>query len=231
LADALVAAARLHGCGLIAEVKRRSPSAGPLREGLNPAELARAYAEAGAAAVSILTEPTRFGGSLADLEDAAAAVRVPLLRKDFLVEPAQVRESREAGADAVLLIVRLLDASRLAELLACASESGLEALVEIHGLGELSTALAAGATIVGVNNRDLATLRTDVSHSLEVAREARERGLAWPAVAVSESGIRTRRQVEDLTSAGYQAILVGETLLRADDPARAVRELLGADER
>ncbi len=231
LAQALATAAREHGCGVIAEVKRRSPSAGALREDLDPAALARSYAEAGAAAVSIVTEPTRFGGSLADLERAVAAAPVPVLRKDFLLEPDQIRESREAGADAVLLIVRLLDPLRLLDLLAASAEVGLEALVEVHGTAELRLANEAGAALVGVNNRDLTTLQTDVSHSLEVARRAREQGLAWPDMAVSESGIRTRRQVEDLARAGYHAVLVGETLLRAPDPARAVRELLGMEAR
>lgn len=227
LARALTGAADTSGCGLIAEVKRRSPSAGSLKEDLDPARLAALYAGAGACAVSVLTEPTRFGGTLADLERAAAAVSVPVLRKDFLLEPAQIHESRAAGADAVLLIVRLLEPPRLRELLACAEEAGLEALVEIHALSELAVALAAGARVVGVNNRDLATLRTDATHSLEVARQAGEAGIAWPALAVSESGIRTRAQVEALARAGYRGVLVGESLLRARDPARAVRELLG----
>jgi indole-3-glycerol phosphate synthase len=224
---ALVEAAGANGCGLIAEVKRRSPSAGSLKEDLDPAQLAALYVEAGACAVSILTEPTRFGGTLGDLERAAAAVPVPVLRKDFLLEPAQIHESRAAGADAVLLIVRLLEPPRLRELLACAEEAGLEALVEIHAPAELAVALSEGARIIGVNNRDLATLRTDATHSLEVARQARETGMAWPALAVSESGIRTRAQVETLVRAGYHGILVGETLLRARDPARTLRELLG----
>lgn len=214
-------------CRLIAEVKRRSPSAGSLRLDLDPADLARRYVEAGAAAVSVLTEAARFGGSLADLEAVRSAVAVPVLRKDFLVDVSQVHEAREAGAHAVLLIVRLLGAGRLAELLAAAGENGLEALVEVHGPRELETALEAGARVVGVNNRDLATLATDVRHSLDVAHDARARGGAWPRVAVSESGIRTRAEVHELARAGYHAVLVGETLLRAADPGRAVRELLG----
>ena len=227
LERALAEGARLTGCGLIAEVKRRSPSAGALREDLDPAELARVYAEAGAAAVSVLTEPRRFGGSLADLERAAAATTVPVLRKDFLIRDDQILESREAGADAVLLIVRLLEPPRLRDLLAAATDAGLEALVEIHAEDELRTALEAGATLVGVNNRDLSTLCTDVTHSLELARATREKGGGWPATAVSESGIRSRDQVEALAQAGYRAVLVGETLLRSSDPALAVRHLLG----
>jgi indole-3-glycerol phosphate synthase len=230
LRGALAAAARRHGCGLIAELKRRSPSAGALREDLDPAALARSYAEAGAAAVSVLTEPTRFGGSLADLERAASGARVPVLRKDFLLGIDQIRESREAGADAVLLIVRLLDPARLRDLLAASDEAGLEALVEVHEPAELRIANEAGAALVGVNNRDLATLQTDVSHSLALARRVREEGWVWPELVVSESGIRARAQVEELARAGYHAVLVGETLLRAPDPARAVRELLGREE-
>jgi indole-3-glycerol phosphate synthase len=229
LKQALATAAGASGCGLIAEVKRRSPSAGSLREELDPAALALDYAEAGAAAVSILTESTRFGGSLADLERAAASCPVPILRKDFLIHPAQITESREAGAAAVLLIVRLLEPALLRDLLAATAEAGLEALVEVHAPEELRVAIEAGATLVGVNNRDLSTLRTDLSHSLGLARAVREAGSLWPEIAVSESGIRTRSQVEELGRVGYQAILVGETLLRSADPAGAVRRLLGTE--
>lgn len=228
LTRVLLADSGTAACHLIAEVKRRSPSAGPLRETLDPRELARSYVSAGAAAVSVLTEPTRFGGSLADLERVARAVDVPILRKDFLVGPGQILEARAAGASAVLLIVRLLGSARLEELLACAREAGLDALVEVHGADELAQALRAGAALVGVNNRDLATLTTDVSHSLAVARAARESGIGWPAVAVSESGIRSRSEVLELAQAGYRGVLVGETLLRSEDPGRAVRDLLGA---
>jgi indole-3-glycerol phosphate synthase len=215
-------------CRLVAELKRRSPSAGSLRDSLDPAGLARRYVEAGAAAVSVLTDPHRFGGSLADLERVAAAVAVPVLRKDFLTREAQLAESAAAGADAVLLIVRLLGRERTAELAAAAREAGLEPLVEVHDPSEMEAALASGADVVGVNNRDLQTLATDVGHSLAVARDAREAGAPWPHVAVSESGIRTRAEVVALADAGYRAILVGETLLRAPDPARAAAELLGA---
>jgi indole-3-glycerol phosphate synthase len=228
LAEALRRAAREGGVGLIAELKRRSPSAGTLREDLDPAELAGIYAGAGAAAVSVLTETSRFGGSLADLERAAHAVDIPVLRKDFLTHPLQVRESREAGADAVLLIVRLLDPGRLVEMLGAVAQAGLEALVEARTVEELRLALRSGAGIVGINNRDLSTLCTDVSHSLDVAREARRQGLPWPELAVSESGIRTRAEVLEVGRAGYGAVLVGESLLRAGDPARAVRRLLGS---
>ena len=215
-------------CRVIAEVKRRSPSAGALREDLDPTLLARSYAAAGAAAISVVTEPVRFGGSLADLEAVARAVEIPVLRKDFLLHEAQIQEAREAGADAVLLIVRLLEPSRLDNLMDCAKEVGVEALVEVHDLAELAQALAAGAALVGVNNRDLATLATDVSHSVQLAAAAREQGLGWPAVAVSESGIQTRAEVLEIGRAGYHGVLVGERLLRAADPAAALAELLGS---
>jgi indole-3-glycerol phosphate synthase len=215
-------------CRLIAELKRRSPSAGSLRESLDPTDLARRYVEAGAAAVSVLTDPHGFGGSLHDLERVAAAVPVPVLRKDFLTSAAQVRESAAAGAGAVLLIVRLLGPERLGELAACARDSGLEPLVEIHDASEMEAALASGADVVGVNNRDLETFATDVRHSLALAGAAREGRLRWPRVAVSESGIRTRAEVLALADAGYRAVLVGESLLRAADPGRAVAEQLGA---
>ncbi|HEY7530704.1 MAG TPA: indole-3-glycerol-phosphate synthase [Gemmatimonadota bacterium] len=227
LAAALLADAGAARCRLIAEVKRRSPSAGPLRESLDPGELARRYVDAGAAAVSVLTERRRFGGSMADLESVAAAVDVPVLRKDFLTTESQLRDSASAGADAVLLIVRRLGPARVAELAACARAAGLEPLVEVHDPSELEAALASGADVIGVNNRDLETLVTDVGHSLAAARAAREAGSPWPRVAVSESGIRTRAEVLALADAGYRAVLVGETLLRARDPGAAAAELLG----
>jgi indole-3-glycerol phosphate synthase len=212
---------------LIAEIKRRSPSAGALREDLEPADLARQYVEAGACAISVVTEPSRFAGSVRDLERVRAAVDVPVLRKDFLVHPLQIGESRDAGASAVLLIVGMLEASVLSDLLHASREMRLDALVEVHGLEELSTALAAGAELVGVNNRDLKTLMTDVRHSLDLARAARERRLPWPRLAVSESGITERSQVQALEAAGYDAVLVGESLLREADPRQAVRRLIG----
>ncbi len=229
LEEALNARPNIGACHVIAEVKRRSPSAGALRENLDPADLARAYVEAGAAAVSVLTEPERFGGSLEDLERVARRIDVPVLRKDFLLDPSQIQDSRNAGADAVLLIVRLLERGQLVDLLGCAAEAGLEALVEVHGIDELVIALEVRARIVGVNNRDLTTLATDVRHSFDLARAAREKGVGWPPVAVSESGIRSRAEILQLARAGYAAVLVGETLLRSDDPGRALGLLLGTD--
>ncbi len=208
-------------------MKRRSPSAGALREGLDPGLLARTYVDAGAAAVSVLTEGPRFGGSLRDLEAVASAVRVPVLRKDFVTTPAQVSETREAGATAVLLIARLLEPALLAELAAHARGSGLTPLVEIRDPAEMEAALAAGADVVGVNNRDLQTLRTDPEHSLRVASEIGPGTGTRAPLLVSESGIGTREQVLALAGAGYRAVLVGESLLRAPDPGRALRALLG----
>jgi indole-3-glycerol phosphate synthase len=211
---------------LIAEIKRRSPSAGPIRPDLTIADVARAYAGAGAAALSVLTDGEWFGGSLADLEAARAAVELPVLRKDFVLEEVQIWEARAAGADAVLLIVRLLDDARLAALHALANELGLGVLVEVHDAGELARALAAGAMVVGVNNRDLATFRTDLRVVLGLAPSV-------PAdrVLVAESGIGTAADVDRLAQAGVDAILVGESLMRAPDAGAAAAALVGRPRR
>ncbi|MFW6202367.1 MAG: indole-3-glycerol phosphate synthase TrpC [Gemmatimonadota bacterium] len=207
---------------LIAEVKRRSPSAGELRPDLSPAEVARAYEAAGAKAISVLTDEAYFGGSLEDLAAVRASVGLPVLRKDFVLAPVQVWEARAAGADAVLLIVRILDDVRLAELIALAEDVGLDALVEVHDRAELERALDAGAKVVGINNRDLATFRTDPAVTLELAGSVpRDR------VLVAESGIRTASDVDRLGAAGADAILVGESLMRADDVEEAARGLVG----
>ncbi|NIR39850.1 MAG: indole-3-glycerol phosphate synthase TrpC, partial [Actinobacteria bacterium] len=210
----LVAALRRPGLQVIAEIKRRSPSAGVIAADLDPAGRARAYATGGAAAISVLTEPDFFGGSIADLRAVRDAVDVPVLRKDFTVSPAQVWEARAAGADAVLLIVAALSASRLGELLATAREAGLAALVEAHTSQEAAVACRAGAELVGVNNRDLATFRTDLGVAEAVASHLPE-----GAVRVAESGVSTPEGAERMWAAGYDAILVGEALVRADDPA------------
>lgn len=208
--------------GLIAEVKRRSPGAGAIRPGLDPVELARGYAEAGAAAVSVLTDREYFGGSLDDLRTVKGAVEVPVLRKDFTLDEIQVAEARGAGADAVLLIVRILDDERLAALVEAARAHGLAALVEVHDGGELERALAAGATLVGVNNRNLRNFTTD----LGVTEALLERIPAGVAV-VSESGIRTPAEVERLGARGVDAVLVGESLLRSESPAGHAARLAG----
>jgi indole-3-glycerol phosphate synthase len=211
---------------LIAEVKRRSPGAGDIRPRLNPAELAAQYGKGGAAAVSVLTDRPWFGGSLADLQAVRERVDLPVLRKDFTLAPDQVAEARAAGADAVLLIVRILEPHMLRELLGVAEELGLAALVEAHDASELQTALDAGARIVGINNRDLATFRSDLSTTLDLLE-----GIPEDVVVISESGIRDGADVERLGSAGAHAILVGESLLRADDPEEAARALVGRGRR
>jgi indole-3-glycerol phosphate synthase len=206
---------------LIAEVKKASPSHGVLDARLDPAALARAYAGAGAAAVSVLTDEKYFRGRLEDLEAVRSAVGVPLLRKEFIVEEYQLWESRAAGADAVLLIVAALDRPALVDLLQAAGGIGLAALVEVHTELELDAALRARASVIGVNNRNLHTLRTSLDPSLELL----PRIPAGP-VAVSESGIATGADVEQVVAAGAHAILVGEGLVRAADVAGKVRELL-----
>lgn len=205
---------------LIAEVKKASPSRGMLREALDPARQARAYEEAGAAAVSVLTDAKYFRGSLDDLVAVRAAVEVPVLRKEFVVEEYQLWEARAAGADAVLLIVAALPDPALRDLFQGAHGVGLTPLVEVHTEGELERALALGASVIGVNNRDLHTLQTSLEVSLRLLP------LIPPGpVAVSESGIFAREDVERVVAAGAHAVLVGEALVRSDDVAAAVREL------
>jgi indole-3-glycerol phosphate synthase len=206
--------------GLIAEIKRRSPSAGPIRPELAVAEVARAYAAAGAAALSVLTDREYFGGSLEDLAAAREAVALPILRKDFVVDEAQIWEARAAGADAVLLIVRILDDARLRELHALARGLGLGVLVEVHDRAELERALAAGARVVGVNNRDLDTFRTDLDVTLSLSGS-----LPAADVLVAESGIRGPEDVDRLAAAGVDAVLVGESLMRSPDVEAAARAL------
>ncbi len=203
-----------RGIALIAEVKRRSPSKGDLRPDLDPGGLAAAYQRGGASAISVLTEPLHFGGSPEDLRAVRAAVSLPVLRKDFVTTSYQVWEARAWGADAVLLIVAALDPQRLADLLAEARRAGLDALVEVHTREEAAAAGKAGAALIGVNARDLATLTVDLSRFAAV-RDALPAG----AALVAESGIRTRADVEAAATAGADAVLVGETLVVADDPA------------
>ncbi len=211
-----------HAPAVIAEVKRSSPSSGRISE-VDPGAQARAYESGGAAAVSVLTEPTRFDGSLADLRAVRLASRIPVLRKDFLVHPVQVIEARAAGADAVLLIAAALSQAELAAMLGTATDLGLDALVETHTEGDLEKALAVDAPVVGVNARDLETLEVDRHRALRVlAQVPPER------VAVLESGISTRDEVEAARRAGAGAVLVGEVLMRAADPAAAIRGLRGA---
>lgn len=216
--EALVA----EGISLIAEMKRASPSRGPIRPDAGVTEIVTAYQDAGASAVSVLTEPKWFGGSLDDLVEARAAIQLPILRKDFIVDPYQLLEARVAGADAALLIVAALGRKRLAELMAAAHEIGLDTLVEVHDEKEVEKAVEAGAEIIGINNRDLHSLEVDLRTSFRLLADV-------PAgtVVVAESGITTREDVLELEEAGVDAILVGETLMRHRDPRDGVRALLG----
>jgi indole-3-glycerol phosphate synthase len=207
---------------LIAEHKRRSPSSGLIREGAEVADVVRAYERGGAAALSILTEPYHFGGSLDDLRAARAATHLPVLRKDFIVDPYQLYESAAAGADAILLIVAALEPGELAELHREARALDLDVLVEVHDEDELCVALDVEAEIVGINNRDLGDFSVDIDRTYELLSDV-------PAgkTVVSESGFSTRDQLDELDRVGVDAVLIGETLMRADDLEAATRELAG----
>jgi indole-3-glycerol phosphate synthase len=209
-----------EGLAVIAEVKRRSPSKGDLAADLDPAALAQAYEQGGATCLSVLTDAEFFGGSPDDLRAARAATRLPVLRKDFTVSPADVCDARIMGADAVLLIAAALDDDELADLHTLALDIGLDALVEVHDEAELDRALAAGAHLVGVNQRDLVTFEVDDERAVRV-------GAAIPptVVRVAESGVRGPDDAAALADAGFDAVLVGELLVTSGDPAAAV-ELL-----
>jgi indole-3-glycerol phosphate synthase len=215
---ALAAGGRVN---IVAECKRRSPSRGVLRADYDPAAIARAYSAAGAAALSVLTEPTFFDGSLEHFAAVRAAVDLPLLRKDFIVSEYQLVEARAAGADAALLIVAALRVDELTRLVARAADLGLEALVEVHTLDELLIALDAGAQVIGVNNRNLRTLAVDLDVS-EILVQRIPKGV----VAVSESGIRTREDIDRFRRLGYHAFLIGERFMTTPDPGAALGELL-----
>lgn len=207
---------------VIAECKRRSPSRGVLKADYDPAAIARAYERGGAAAISVLTEPSFFDGALAHLAAVRAAVAVPLLRKDFVVDEYQLLEARIHGADAVLLIVSALDAASLQRLHRAAGAFGLAVLVEVHDDAELAVAVDAGARVVGVNNRNLRTLAVDQRVSDRIAR-----ALPKDVIAVSESGLSQPGDVSRLRAAGFHAFLVGERLMTAPDPEAALRGLRG----
>jgi indole-3-glycerol phosphate synthase len=213
----------LRGGTIIAEMKRRSPSGGELRAGLDPETLSRDYAAAGAAAVSVLTDGPGFGGSLEDLAKVRAVVDIPLLRKDFTLDPVQIAEARVAGADWVLLIVALLDIDTLDQCLAGAARCGAGAVVEVHDLEEARVAVAAGAACVGINNRDLATLRTDLATFVQVRR-----ALPDDTLCIAESGVRSGDDASRLVSEGADAVLVGEALMRATSPREACAEMVAA---
>ena len=208
------------GVAVIAEIKRRSPSKGDLAPDLVPSVLAKAYAEGGAACLSVLTDGEFFGGSAADLGEARGAVDIPVLRKDFTVSERDVCDARLMGADAVLLIVAALDDAELTAFSSLASELRMTALVETHDEREVERALSAGATVVGVNQRDLQTFKVDTERAVRVAA-----AIPDDVVKVAESGIGGGDDARRLRDAGYDAVLVGETLVRSDDPAATVQEL------
>ena len=208
---------------VISEVKRRSPSKGDLNAGLDPAVLAGEYQRGGASCLSVLTDEEFFGGSIADLQAASGACALPILRKDFTVSTHDVVDARLMGADCVLLIAAALDAAELISFHQLAVEIGLDVLVEIHDEPELEVALAAGATLVGVNQRDLVTFQVDHERALRMA------GVMPPGVVrVAESGVRGAADAASLHAAGYHAVLVGETLVTSGDPAAAIGELTRA---
>jgi len=213
----------LRGGRIVAEMKRRSPSGGELRAGLDPVAVARGYESAGAAALSVLTDGPDFGGSLDDLVDARGAVAIPVLRKDFTVDAVQVAESRVAGADAVLLIAAVLNTATLDACLDAAARLGVDAVVEVHDGDEARRAVDAGARCVGVNNRDLRSLRTDLDTFSRVRALIPE-----GVVCVAESGVRSEEDVRRLVGEGADAVLVGELLMRSDDPAAACASLVRA---
>jgi indole-3-glycerol phosphate synthase len=213
------------GTSLIAEHKRRSPSAGTIREGASCADVARAYERGGAAALSVLTEETHFGGSLGDLREARAATELPILRKDFTIDPYQLYEAKAAGADAVLLVVGSVEHEVLAALYSEAYALDLDAIVEVHREEELEVALGIDADVLGINNRDLEDFSVDIQRTFDLLANV-------PAgmVVVSESGIHHRDEIEELEEAGVDAVLIGEALMRAPDPEAAVRELTRSEE-
>ena len=208
---------------VIAECKRRSPSKGVLAEQYDPVAIARQYQAGGAAAISVLTEPMFFDGALEHLTAVRAAVGLPLLRKDFIVDEYQLFEARAAGADAILLIVAGLEQETLIALQARAHDLGLAALVEVHDEGELTRAVDAGARIIGVNNRNLRTLTVDVDASYRLVSR-----MPSGVVAVSESGLQSRQDLERLSAAGYSAFLIGERFMTDPSPATAIRQLIGS---
>jgi indole-3-glycerol phosphate synthase len=218
--DFVDALSRTGGINIISELKKASPSRGVIRQEYAPAALAASLEQAGAAALSVLTEEDFFSGSLADLKEASRVTRIPILRKDFIVDPWQVWETRAAGADSFLLIAAILDDSSLRELLDLGRSLKMEALVEVHSREELKRALAAGARIVGVNNRDLRDFQVHVETSLELAE-----AIPDDRIAVSESGLRSHNDLVRLQLAGFDAFLIGEQVMQSADPGTALREL------
>lgn len=220
--DFRAALERAPGVALIAEVKKASPSAGVIRADFDPVGIARTYAAHGAAAISVLTDEPFFQGRLGYLEAIRAAVELPVLRKDFILDRYQLVEARAAGADAVLLIAEVLAGDELPRLLRQAGELGMQALVEFYDPDNLPRVLDSGARLIGVNNRDLRTFATRLEHTLEIAER-----LPPDCCLVSESGIRTRQDIERLRTANVRAVLIGETFMRSADIGAKVDELLG----
>ena len=215
-------ASRPSSVKLIAEIKKASPSKGLIRPDFDPVAIAKIYEKSGASAISVLTDEKYFQGHLDYLKAVKEAVSLPVLRKDFIIDPYQIYESRAAGADAVLLIVAALSREELSEFMALSEKLGMASLVEVHTFEELDTALEIGAKIIGINNRNLQTFETKLETTLELAAK-----IPGDRVIVSESGIFTRADVEKLMSAGVDAVLVGESLMREPDPGVKVKELLG----
>jgi indole-3-glycerol phosphate synthase len=209
-------------CRIIAEVKRRSPSKGMLSRDFDPVRIASVYEENGAAAISVLTDQEFFAGEKGYLQDIREKVSLPLLRKYFIIDPCQIYETRLIGGDALLLIAGILELGQLVDYLALTKDLGLSALVEVHDREDLGKALAAGAEIIGINNRNLQTFVTDLQTSRDLISHIPE-----DRIVVSESGIRTRSDIETLTAAGIHAFLIGETLMKAADRGEKLRELLG----
>jgi len=215
-------AIRDQSCAVIAEVKRRSPSKGRIRDDFDPVGIAGIYEDNGASAISVLTERKFFEGSASYVPQIKRSVKLPLLRKDFIVDAYQISETRVLGGDALLLIARLLEAGELQDFIGLASELDLAALVEVHDEADVEKAVSSGARIVGINNRDLATFRTDLRTTVRLARM-----VPTGVTVVSESGIKSRGDIERLMDAGIHAFLVGESLMREQDIGKKLRELLG----
>ena len=214
---------RRGSINVIAECKRRSPSRGVLRVGYQPVAIATGYETAGAAAISVLTEPGFFDGSLDHLASVREAVSIPLLRKDFIIDDYQLLEARAAGADAILLIAAALDDRALATLSEAAGDLGLAALVEVHSVDECRRAIDAGAGIIGVNNRNLRTLEVDLNASREIAAV-----IPSDVISISESGLKTAADLQSMQALGYRAFLIGERFMIEPDPGAALRALLGS---
>ena len=209
---------------LMAEIKKASPSAGVIREDFNPTLLAKTYEESGASAISVLTDRKYFQGKAADLKAAKESTTIPVLRKDFIIDESQIYESRIAGADALLLIARVLEDHVLAGLLKLTEELGMQALVEVHDAEELKRALKTEARIIGINNRDLDTLQVDLETTLSLMHDFPELG---ERIVISESGIHTHDDIEKLKAAGVDGVLVGEAILKSDNIPEKIKELMG----